>query len=29
MGEKAIVKHFGIGEYAIVYHAFDSDLDSP
>ena len=23
------LKHFGLGEYAIVYHAFDSDLDSP
>ena len=29
MGEQAIVKHFGLGEYAVVYHTFDSDLDSP
>ena len=29
MGEQAIVKHFGLGEYAVVYHKFDSDLDSP
>ena len=28
MGEQAIVKHFGLGEYAVVYHKFDSDLDS-
>ena len=29
MGEQAIVKHFGLGEYAVVYHAFDLDLESP
>ena len=29
MGEQAIVKHFGLGEYAVVYHRFDSDVDSP
>ena len=29
MGEQAIMKHFGLGEYAVVYHRFDSDLDSP
>ena len=29
MGEQAIVKHFGLGEYAVVYHKFDSDFDSP
>ena len=28
MREQAIVKHFGLGEYAVVYHKFDSDLDS-
>ena len=24
-----MVKHFGLGEYAVVYHKFNSDLDSP